>query len=68
MASMLNGELANDARSVMWPWYHEVLQHELTAEARQLLEKYSKIPPDQIESHIYKIVSDLPMYIQREMS
>ena len=50
------GEVAAEARSVMWPWYHDFLQRELVAEARQVLEKYSGIPSEEVESHIYKIV------------
>ena len=55
MASML-GEIADEARSVMWPWYHDVLQQELAAEARRVLEKYSGVAPEEVESHIYKVV------------
>ena len=60
MASML-GEVADEARSVMWPWYHDLLQNELTAEARQVLETYSGIAPAEVESHIYKIVGTLSL-------
>ena len=44
------------ARSVSWPWYHHEIGDELTTEAKKVLEMYSKILPDEIESHIYRIV------------
>jgi hypothetical protein len=37
------------------PWYDPKLK-KLGASARELLENYSKIPPAEVESHIYKIV------------
>ena len=57
MAKMLDGPVPNGARSVSWPWYHHTLTTELTSDARTLLEQYSKIPPDRVETHIYRIVS-----------
>ena len=57
MAKMLDGPVPNGARSVSWPWYHHTLTTELTADARTLLEQYSKIPPDRVETHIYRVVS-----------
>ena len=57
MAKMLDGPVPVGARSVSWPWYHHVLTTELKPDARALLEKYSKIPRKDVESHIYKIVS-----------
>ena len=57
MAKMLDGPVPNGARSVSWPWYHHTLTTELTVDARTLLEQYSKIPPDRVETHIYRVVS-----------
>ena len=57
MAKMLDGPVPEGARSVSWPWYHHTLGDELTVEARNLLEEYSKIPSGEVESHIYRIVS-----------
>lgn len=56
MAHMLTGPVPTGARSVSWPWYHHEIGFELTEEAREVLETYAKIPPDQVESHIYRIV------------
>lgn len=53
---MLTGPVPNGARSVSWPWYHHEIGSELTEEAREVLEKYAKVPSDQVESHIYRIV------------
>ncbi|KAL2043681.1 hypothetical protein ABVK25_012537 [Lepraria finkii] len=55
MAKMLDGPVPNGARSVSWPWYHHTLTTELTVDARKLLEQYSKILPEDVESHIYRI-------------
>ena len=57
MAKMLDGPVPNGARSVSWPWYHHTLTTELTLDARTLFEQYSKIPPDRVETHIYRVVS-----------
>ncbi len=57
MAKMLDGPVPNGARSVSWPWYHHTLTTELTVDARALLEQYSKIPADRVETHIYRVVS-----------
>lgn len=56
MAKMLDRPVPEGSRSVSWPWYHHVLTTELTTEARNVLEKYSRIPPKDVESHIYSIV------------
>lgn len=53
---MLDGPVPDGARSVSWPWYHHVLTDELTADARALFEQYAKIPPEDVENHIYRIV------------
>src|ERR1700761_8860185 len=38
------------------PWYNPSLDQKLAASTRELLETYSKIPADQVENHVYKIV------------
>lgn len=55
MAKMLDGPVPDGARSVAWPWYHHLLTTELTVDARKLLATYSRIPADQLETHIYSI-------------
>lgn len=57
MAKMLDGPVPEGARAVSWPWYHHELGEELTPDAKKVLELYSKVPPGEIESHIYRIVS-----------
>lgn len=57
MAHMLDGPVPDGARSVSWPWYHHVLTDELTVDARTLFEQYAKVPPKDVENHIYRIVS-----------
>ena len=44
-------------RSTDWPWYHKEIGKSLTSDARALLENYGHIAPEQVEEHIYKIVS-----------
>ena len=56
MAKMLDGPVPDGARSVSWPWYHHVLTTELTPDAKKLLTTYSKVPPAEIEAHIYRVV------------
>lgn len=63
MAKMLDGLAPYGSRSVSWPWYHHTLTTELTPIARSILEKYSGIPSDEVESHIYSIVSSLTLFI-----
>ena len=45
------------ARSRKLPWYQASLDNKLSPEARKLFEQYSKIPAQEIETHIYKVVS-----------
>ncbi|KAL9601636.1 MAG: hypothetical protein Q9219_002356 [cf. Caloplaca sp. 3 TL-2023] len=52
---MLDGPVPDGARSVSWPWYHHVLTNELTPDAKKLLATYSRVPPDEMEAHIYSI-------------
>ena len=37
-------------------WYREEIGDKLGVPARELLEQYSKIPPEEVESHVKKIV------------
>lgn len=37
-------------------WYSSKLQ-DMSPAARELLEKYSHIPPESVENHIYAVVS-----------
>lgn len=39
------------------PWYNPNLGRKLGDSARELLENYSKIPAEEVEEHVYKIVS-----------
>lgn len=39
------------------PWYANSIGARLGKSARELLENYSKIPADEVESHVFKIVS-----------
>ena len=57
MAKMLDRPAPEGARSVSWPWYHHVLTNELTLEVRAIFEGYSGVRREDIESHIYSIVS-----------
>ena len=57
MAKMLDGPVPDGARSVSWPWYHHTLTNELTLDARTLLHEYSRVPREEIESHVYRVVS-----------
>ncbi|PQE24513.1 methyltransferase domain-containing protein [Rutstroemia sp. NJR-2017a WRK4] len=44
-------------RSTDVPWYEKTIPAEkLDGAARELLENYSKIPPSEVESHVYNIV------------
>lgn len=45
------------SRSKERPWFHSSIGATLTPAGRELLEKYSNIPPTEVESHIYKAVS-----------
>ncbi|KAH8811716.1 hypothetical protein F5884DRAFT_855054 [Xylogone sp. PMI_703] len=40
------------------PWYSKDLGDKLNPAARELLEKYSKVPADEVESHIAKVRDD----------
>ena len=43
-------------RSKNWPWYQESIGDKLTPTVRVLLEDYSGIPSEDVESHVYQIV------------
>ena len=68
MAKMLDGPVPGGARSVSWPWYHHVLTNELTPDAKKLLTTYSKIPPEEIEDHIYSIVCSYPLLSPKQLA
>ena len=44
-------------RSKSWPWYYESIGDKLTPTAKDLLEVYSGIRAEDVESHVYRIVS-----------
>lgn len=39
------------------PWYIPSLDEKLIPSTRELFESYSKIPANEVENHVYKIVS-----------
>jgi hypothetical protein len=39
--------------SKQFPWYQASFGSRLTTECRQLLEEYSRIPPEEVEGHVY---------------
>lgn len=45
------------ARSRKLPWYQTSLGNKLSPEARKLFEQYSKIPAQEVDAHIYRVVS-----------
>jgi len=51
-------------RSKDLPWFQSKIGSSLTAAGRQLLQDYSGIAPDDVETHIYTIVGDL--FAERE--
>jgi hypothetical protein len=53
-----------DLRDKNIPWYDPKLK-KLGPSARELLENYSKIPPAEVEDHIYKMVSFVLNWIGR---
>ena len=61
------------ARDKDVPWYVEDVGKKLGDTGRELFEKYSKIPADEVEAHIQKVVSakynywrNSLMYVQRD--
>jgi len=48
-----------DNRDKGVPWYNPDLGQKLGDSARELLESYSKIPAEDVEDHVYKIVFSL---------
>ncbi|MCJ1395292.1 hypothetical protein MMC18_008176 [Xylographa bjoerkii] len=42
-------------RSKNWPWYHESIGDKLTTTVKDLLEGYSGIPAEDMNSHVYMI-------------
>ena len=47
-------KIANREKDV--PWYNPHLGKKLGDSVRELLETYSKIPAEDVEDHVYKIV------------
>jgi hypothetical protein len=45
-----------DSREKDVPWYTDSIGTRLGPAARKLLEEYSHIPPEQVESHIFAVV------------
>jgi len=45
------------------PGYNPEIRNKLGDSARELLEKYSKIPAAEVEDHIYKIVRSFPRIV-----
>ena len=43
-------------RSKNWPWYQESIGDKLSPTVRVLLEDYSGIQSEDVESHVYQIV------------
>ena len=37
------------------PWYHKEIE-DFSPAGRELLEKYSHIPPDEVDAHVFEIV------------
>jgi hypothetical protein len=52
-----NVEEKINAREKDVPWYNPSIENKLGPSARELLENYNKIPPAEVEDHVYKIVS-----------
>ncbi|CAD6448969.1 cd15cb82-5439-4713-a241-14344beb6276 [Sclerotinia trifoliorum] len=44
-----------DKYSTAKPWYHTTIGKRLGPEARELLENYSRIPPGEVDAHVYKM-------------
>jgi hypothetical protein len=58
---MANTDISNaldkmKARSKDLPWYSPNPGDKLGPAARQLLENYSRIPPEEVEDHVKRIV------------
>ncbi|TGO31421.1 hypothetical protein BHYA_0885g00010 [Botrytis hyacinthi] len=45
----------SDKYSTSKPWYHTTIGKRLGPEARELLENYSHIPPEDVDAHVYKM-------------
>ncbi len=39
------------------PWYYKDLTSHLAPISRKLLEEYSQIPPEDVDAHVYKLVT-----------
>lgn len=49
-----NPQVGNRSKNV--PWYSKDIQN-ATPQARELLEKYSNIPPEKVDAHLLEVVS-----------
>lgn len=47
---------ASVPRSKSFPWYNKSIGESLKPACRELLVKYSKIPEDSLEQHVYEVV------------
>jgi SAM-dependent methyltransferase len=47
----------HEARSTSLPWYQPSLEKKLNERVRRVFEEYSRIAPDEVESHVYEVVS-----------
>jgi hypothetical protein len=61
---VLDAEAKIEFRDKNVSWYEPKLKR-LSPSARELLENYSKIPPVEVEDHIYKMVSFVLNWIRR---
>jgi hypothetical protein len=59
-----DAEAKIDLRDKNNPWYDPKLK-KLGPSGKELLENYSKIPPAEVEDHVYKIVSFVLNLIRR---
>lgn len=53
----------SDKYSTSKPWYHTTIGKRLGPEARELLENYSHIPPEEVDAHVYKMVCNISRII-----
>ncbi|EPE32083.1 S-adenosyl-L-methionine-dependent methyltransferase [Glarea lozoyensis ATCC 20868] len=53
--TILNLPANHGARSTNLPWYQPSLENKLNERVRRVFEEYSRIPPDEVESHVYEV-------------
>lgn len=54
-ATETDTQVKTDRFSKDVPWYEKEVQH-FSPAGRELLEKYSHIPPDEVDAHVHEIV------------